>query len=86
MGFSATQFWEEFFNDEAEHGFNVFMDSIRNERDVKMNPWADVDSIEDGALLGLTAKKMRVMTMIVNVKGNPIVKDCPTTKTYYLLE
>ena len=29
---------------------------------------------------------MRILKMIVQVKGNPMVKVCPTKKTYFLIE
>ena len=71
--------------DDAEFGFNKFMQH-RGEQNVAVTPWADPASTEEATLLGLTAKKMRQLTMVVQVKGNPFVKEVPTTKTYYLLE
>lgn len=29
---------------------------------------------------------MRTLDMVVQVKGNPMVKEAPTTKTFYLIE
>ena len=52
-----------------------------------MNPWEKVENPSDeSTLLGQQARMMRTMSMIVQVKGNPMVSVCPTTKTYYLLE
>ena len=51
-----------------------------------MNAWEEAKSVEDAKLLGQTAKQMRTLSLVVQVKGNPMVKECPTTKTYYLIE
>ena len=85
VGLSATQFWEKYFIDEAEFGFDKFMQH-RGEQNVTVTPWAEPASTEEATFLGMTAKKMRQLSMVVQVKGNPFVKECPTTKTYYLLE
>ena len=56
-----------------------------------MKPWEDVKTPEEGQIpnwdmKGMTAKKWRTCDVVVNVKGNPMVKEAPTKKTYYLIE
>ena len=51
-----------------------------------MSPWEDAKSPEEATLLGHTAKQMRTCDVVIQVKGNPMVKEAPTTKTYYLIE
>ena len=85
VGLSATQFWEKYFADEAESGWDKFMD-MRGEKSITVTNWEDPKSVEDAKLMGHTAKQMRTLNLVVQVKGNPMVKECPTTKTYYLLE
>ena len=51
-----------------------------------VTPWGDPTSAEEATVLGLTAKQMRVLNMIVQVRGNPMIKVCPTKKTYFLIE
>ena len=36
--------------------------------------------------MGQTAKRMRSADFIKQVRGNPLVKEAPTMKTYYMLE
>lgn len=85
VGLSAMSFWEKFFKDEAELGFDKFMES-RGEQNVNMGLWEEAKPGDDGVIFGHRATQMRQMTMVVQVKGNPMVKECPTTKTYYLIE
>ena len=56
-----------------------------------MKPWEDVKSPEEGQvpswdMKGLTAKRTRTCDVVVQVKGNPMVKEAPTKKTYLLIE
>ena len=68
-------------------GFDKFM-AFRGEASIEMNPWEKVEnpSSEESTLFGHSAKMMRTMSMVVQVKGNPMVSQCPTIKTYYLIE
>lgn len=85
VGLSATQFWEKYFQDDAELGWDKFMD-FRGEKNITVSKWEEAKSGDDATLLGHTAKQMRTLNLVVQVKGNPMVKECPTMKTYYLIE
>lgn len=71
-------------------GFDKFFEA-RGEKNISMTAWEDPKSPEEGQvpswdLKGLTVKKVRVCELVVQVKGNPMVKEAPTKKTYYLIE
>ena len=51
-----------------------------------MSLWEDAKKGEEGTIFGHQAQQMRTMSMVVQIKGNPMVKEAPTTKTYYLIE
>ena len=51
VGLSATQFWEKYYADEAEFGFDKFMQS-RGEKNVEVTPWKDVTDSAKATLLG----------------------------------
>ena len=51
VGLSATQFWEKYYADEAEFGFDKFMQS-RGEKNVEVTPWKDVTDPAKATLLG----------------------------------
>ena len=85
VGLSATQFWERFFQDGAEFGFEKFMTELGNKRCV-MSPWEEAKGGEESTIQGHTAIKMRTLDLVAIVKNNPLVSEAPTTKTYYLIE
>ena len=85
VGLSATQIWEKYFCDDAELGYDKFLE-FRGEKNIQLSQWEEVKQLEDAKLLGKTAKQMRTLSVVIQVKGNPMVKECPTVKTYYLIE
>ncbi len=63
VGLSATQFWDTYFKDNAELGFDKFM-AFRGEQNIVMDNWLNIDksaSPDESILFGQQAKMMRTM-------------------------
>ena len=52
VGLSATQFWEKYYNDNAENGFDKFMEA-KGEQNVSVSSWTEPDGAEEASTLGL---------------------------------
>lgn len=88
LGISVKEFWDTFFADEAEFGFDRFWKE-RGEVNVARDNWKEPDEAwakECEEDLPGPALLVRKVYAKVQMKGNPFVKEAPTTKNYFLIE
>ena len=88
LGISCNEFWDTFFTDEAEFGFDRFWIE-RGELNVTKDNWKEPDEAwaeECKENLPGPVLKVRKIFGKVQLKGNPFVKEAPTTKNYFLIE
>jgi hypothetical protein len=80
----AQEFFKLYFGDEAEFLMTKFFE-MRGELSVSSTPWSDPVG-EDAKYDNQTVLRTKIIKMRVQIKGNPFVKEAPTTKNFKLIE
>ena len=81
---SCTEFHEKYLADDAEFGFDKFLEQ-KGELNINMTQWAD-PSPDDTQATTLAATKQKRVKVDVQIKNNAFVKQAPTTKTFNLIQ
>ena len=83
ISLSATDFFNLYYQDDAEFGIDKFLAS-KGDQNIVVSEWQE-PTAEHKAYLPSALKTKRISIDVI-IKGNPFVSKAPTVKTFYMIE